>query len=90
MQKNTDELATLENDFHSKMRLRKIVNEMRQNNLEMELHRLKEESALKLKYDRETFDARESGFDDGAALSVRNRLLFIGRVQVARTAFDWL
>ena len=54
------------------MRLRKIEYEMKQKELEMELHRLEEEGALKLQYEREFLDARDSGSDDGAAPSIRS------------------
>ena len=73
--KKAEKLAALEKEFNSMMRLRRIVFEMRQKEIEFELHRL-EEGALKLQYEKEALDARDSGSDDGAAPSKRSRSPF--------------
>ena len=73
--KKAEKLAALGKEFNSMMRLRRIEFEMRQKEIEMELHRL-EEGALKLQYEKEALDARDSGSDDGAASSIRSRSPF--------------
>ena len=50
--KKAEKLAALDKEFNTKMRLRKIEYEMKQKELEMELHRLEEEGALKLQYEK--------------------------------------
>ena len=67
--KKAEKFAALDKEFNTKMRPRKIEYEMKQKELEMELHRLEEEGALKLQYEKEALDARVSGSDDGAAPS---------------------
>ena len=62
--KKAEKLAALEKEFNSKMRLKSIEFEMKQKEIEMELHRL-EEGALKLQYEKEALDARDFGSDDG-------------------------
>ena len=71
------------------MRLRKIEYDMKQKELDMELHRLEEEMTLKLEYEKEALDARDSGSEDGAALSIGSRSPFKkskeqGRLRLAR------
>ena len=62
--KKAEKLAALDKEFNTKMRLRKIEYEMKQKELEMELHRLEEEGALKLQYEKEALDARDSSIRD--------------------------
>ena len=68
------------------MRLRKIEYEMKQKEIELELHHLEEEGALKLQYKKEALDARDSGSNDGAAPRMKADCLSIGKVQRARTS----
>ena len=45
--KKAEKFAALDKEFNTKMRLRKTEYEIKQKELEMELHRLEEEGALK-------------------------------------------
>ena len=54
------------------MRLRKIEYEMKQKELEVDLYRWEEEGELKLQFEKEALDARDSGSDDGAPPSIRS------------------
>ena len=56
----------------------------------MELHRLEEEGALKLHYEKEALDARDSGSDDGAAPSIRSRSPFNWKSPGSQDVFGWL
>ena len=51
--KNAEKLVALDKEFNTKMRLRKIEYEMKQKEIELELHHLEEEGALKLQYEKE-------------------------------------
>ena len=74
--KKAEKPVALETEFNSKMRLRKIELDMKQKELEMELHRLEDEVALQLEYEKEAVDVRDSGFDDCAALRIKIRSPF--------------
>ena len=56
----------------------------------MELHRLREEGALKLQYEKEALDARASGSGDGAAPSIRSRSPFNWKSPRGKDIFGWL
>ena len=88
--KKAEKLAALDKEFNTNMRLRKIEYEMKQKELEMELHRLEEEGALKLQYEKEALDARDSGSDDGAAPSIRSRFPFNWKSPKSKDVFGWL
>ena len=88
--KKAERLAALDREFNTKMRLRKIEYEMKQKELEMELHRLEEECALKLQYEKEALDARDSGSDDGAVPSLGSRLPFNWKSPKSKDVFVWL
>ena len=83
--KKAEKHAALEKEFNSKMRLRRIEFEMKQKEIEMELHRL-EEGALKLQYEKEALDARDSGSDDG----IRSRSPFNWRSPGSKDVFRCL
>ena len=88
--KKAEKLAALDKEFSSKMRLRKIEYEMKQKDVEMELHRLEKELTLKLEYEKKALDARDSGSDDGVALSIRSRSSFNWKSPRSRDVFGWL
>ena len=73
-------LAALDKESDSKMPLIRFEYEMKQKELEKDLHRLEEESALKLQNEKEALEARDSGSDDGAVVSIRSRSPSIGKV----------
>ena len=54
------------------MRLRKVEYDLEKKEFEMEHRSLEEESALKLEYGYYELDAKGSGSDDSAALSIRS------------------
>ena len=70
------------------MRLTRIEYEIKQKELEMELHRL-EEGALKLQYEKEALDARDSVSDYGAANSIRSRSPFNWKSPKSKDVFGW-
>ena len=63
---------------------------MKQKELQMELHRLEEEGAVRLQYEKETLDARDPGSDDGAALFIRSRSPFDCKSPTSKDVFGWL
>ena len=79
-------LAAVDKESESKMPLIRFEYEVKQKELETDLHRLEEESALKLQNEKEALEARDSGSDDGAVVSIRSRSPSIGKVQGARTS----
>ena len=88
--KKAEKLAALDKEFNTKVRLRKIEYDMKQKELEMELHRLEEEMNLKPKYEKEALDARDSGSGDGAAPSIRSRSPFNWKSLMGKDIFGWL
>ena len=88
--KKTEKLAALDKEFNTKCVWEKLKYEMKQKELEMELHRLEEEGALKLQYEKEALDARDSGADDGAAPSIGSRSLSNWESPKSKDVFVWL
>ena len=70
--------------------MRNIEYDMKQKELEIELHRLEEEMTLKLEYEREALDARGSGSEDGAVLSIKSRSPFNWKSPRSKDVFGWL
>ena len=88
--KKVEKLAALVKEFNTTMRLRNIEYNMKQKELEMELHRLEEEMTLKLEYEKEALDARDSGSEDGAAISIRSQSPFNWISPRSKDVFGWL
>ena len=65
-----------ENEYYLTMRLGKIEQEFKQKKVEMGSRHLEQECGLKLEYRNFAFDAKCSGSDEGAALSIRSRSPF--------------
>ena len=88
--KKAEKLATLEKEFASKMRLKKIEFELKRKELEMEMQLFEEEGALKLEYEKEALDARASDSDDSAAPSMRSRSPFNWKTPKNKDVSGWL
>ena len=88
--KKAEKVTALDKKFNTKMRLRKIEYELKQKELEIELHRLEGQGAFELQYEKEALDARDSGSDDGAPPSIRSRSPFNWKSLRSKDFFGWL
>ena len=65
-----------EKEYNFTMAFRKSEHELKQKEFEMQNHRSDDQGALNLENGNHKLDARDSGFDDWAALSIRSRSPF--------------